>query len=72
MSSTHLFHLKYFKVNKKMLWEQKMSYVRKEKNLKSVKGLQRNFKKRILKNSNFFANISKLRPKQKKNAKGKS
>ena len=42
------------------------SYVTKEKNSKSVKGLQRNFKKCILKNSQLFANISKLRPKQKK------
>ena len=38
----------------------------KEKKFKSVKGLQRHFKKCILKNSQFFANISKLRPKQKK------
>ena len=48
------------------------SYVTKEKNSKSVKGLQRNFKKCILKNSQLFANISKLRPKQKKNANSKS
>ena len=33
---------------------------------KSVKGLQRNFIKSTLKNCQFFANISKLRPKQKK------
>ena len=39
-----------------------------EKNFKSVKGLQRYLKKRILKNSQFFVNISKLRPKQKKNS----
>ena len=42
------------------------SYVTKEKNIKSVKSLQRKFRKCILKNSQFFANISKLRPKQKK------
>ena len=42
------------------------SYVTKEKYFKSEKGLQRNFRKCILKNSQFFANISKLRPKQKK------
>ena len=46
------------------------SYVTKEKILKSVKGLQRNFRKYILKISQFFANISKLRPK--KTTKGKS
>ena len=42
------------------------SYVTKEKILKSVKGLQSNFRKCILKNSRVFANISKLRLKQKK------
>ena len=42
------------------------SYVTKDNIFKSVKGLQRNFKKCILKNSQFFANISKLRSKQKK------
>ena len=42
------------------------SSVSKETILKSVKGLQRNFIKCILKNSQFFANISKLKPKQKK------
>ena len=41
------------------------NYVTREKLFKSVKGLQRNFRKCILKNSQFFANISKLRPKQK-------
>ena len=41
------------------------SYVTKEKIFKSVKGLLRNFKKFILKNSQFFANISKLRQKLK-------
>ena len=44
------------------------SYETKEKNFKLVKGFQRNFRKCILKNSQFFANISKLKPKQKKNA----
>ena len=43
----------------------------KEKIFKSVKGLQRNFRKCILKNRQLFAKISKLRPKQ-KNARGKS
>ena len=42
------------------------SYVTKEKNFKSVNGLQRNFRKCIPKNSQLFANISKLKPKQKK------
>ena len=42
------------------------SYVTNEKNFKSVKGLQRNFRKYILKNSQFFANVSKLRRKQTK------
>ena len=42
------------------------SYVTKEKNFKSVKGLQRISGKCILKNSQFLANISKLRPKQQK------
>ena len=42
------------------------SYITTEKIFKSVKGLQRNFRKCILKNSQFFANILKLRMKQKK------
>ena len=41
------------------------SYVTKEKFFKSMNGLQRNFRKCILKNSPFFAIIPKLRPKQK-------
>ena len=43
------------------------SYVTQEKIFSPLKGLQRNIRKCILK-SQFFANISKLKPKQKKNA----
>ena len=41
------------------------SYVTKEKNCKSVKGLQRSFRNVFSKIVRFFANISKLRLKQK-------
>ena len=47
------------------------SYVTKEKNFKSVKVLQRNLENVFSKIVSFFANISKLKPKQ-QNAKGKS
>ena len=46
------------------------SCVTNEKKFKSVKGLQRNFRKCIHKNSQFFANILILMPKQ-KNAQSK-
>ena len=48
------------------------SHVTKEKILKSAKGLQRNFRKCILKNSQFFCEYPEIKAETKKNAKGKS
>ena len=63
MSSTHI-----SRSTKKVMGTKNVrktnSYLREEEILKSVKGLQRNFRKCILKNSQFFANISKLWPKK--------
>ena len=43
-----------------------MSYVTKEKILKSVKGLQRHFRKCILKNSQFFCEYLEIKAETKK------
>ena len=57
----------YFKVNKKKSWEHKMcAKLRDTKQKKKILNwLHRNLRKCILKNSQFFANISKIKPKQK-------
>ena len=47
------------------------SYVSKEKIFKSVKGLQRNFRKCIIKNSQFFCKYLEIKA-ETKNAKGNS
>ena len=46
------------------------SHVTKEKILKSVKGLQRNFRKCILKNSQFFCEYPEIKAETKKKRKG--
>ena len=43
----------------------------KEKNFKSVKGLQKNFRKCILKNSQFFCEYLEIKAETKKNAQSK-
>ena len=60
----------YFKVNKKKSWEQKVctKLRNKRKNFKSVKGLQRNFRKCIL----SFCRYLEIKAETKKNAQGKS